>query len=225
MKKFHDTNFKLHLLLSKVISMGDSLSIRNISKSYNHNNIFNLISFDIGSGQILNLSGANGSGKTTLMKIVSSQILEYTGEVFLGDENIKNLGDEYFTKVIYLPPVPSLYENLSLIENIHFFTSLIGIRHNDKAERLINDFKLTSHTSKKISQLSDGSKKKVSILVMFLMNPDFFILDEPYTYLDADALRTLNILINKSTEEGKSFLITDNSIGLKDINFSGLVEL
>ena len=64
--------------------MRDSLSIQNISKSYNDTTVFKLISFNINPGKIYNLSGSNGAGKTTLMKIVASQILDYSGEIFLG---------------------------------------------------------------------------------------------------------------------------------------------
>ena len=64
--------------------MKDSLSIQNISKSYNDTTVFKLISFNINPGKIYNLSGPNGAGKTTLMKIVASQILDYSGEIFLG---------------------------------------------------------------------------------------------------------------------------------------------
>ena len=79
--------------------------------------------------------------------------------------------------------------------------------------------------SKKIYKLSDGTKKKVSILILFLINPDFFILDEPYTYLDSEAINVLNNLIINSTDKGKSFFITDNSSGLKDIEFFESVKL
>ena len=105
--------------------MRDSLSIQNISKSYNDTTVFKLISFNINPGKIYNLSGSNGAGKTTLMKIVASQILDYSGEIFLGKDNIKDLDHYYFTKVSYLPPLPNLYQHLSVIENIVFFKKKI----------------------------------------------------------------------------------------------------
>ena len=225
MKKFHHTNFKLHLLLSKVINMRDSLSIQNISKSYNDTTVFKLISFNINPGKIYNLSGSNGAGKTTLMKIVASQILDYSGEIFLGKDNIKDLDHYYFTKVSYLPPLPNLYQHLSVIENIVFFTQLNNIRNAELAESLIHSFNLNDFKSKKIYKLSDGTKKKVSILILFLINPDFFILDEPYTYLDSESINVLNNLIINSTDKGKSFFITDNSSGLKGIEFFESVKL
>ena len=140
--------------------MKDSLSIQNISKSYNDTTVFKLISFNINPGKIYNLSGSNGAGKTTLMKIVASQILDYSGEIFLGKDNIKDLDHYYFTKVSYLPPLPNLYQHLSVIENIVFFTKLNNIRNPELAESLIHSFNLNDFKSKKYINSQMELKRK-----------------------------------------------------------------
>ncbi|NSW88836.1 ABC transporter ATP-binding protein [bacterium] len=205
--------------------MDKSLIVKNLNKSFNNLNVFHGISFEVKPGTIVNLSGPNGSGKTTLMRIISSQILDYEGEVAIGDKNIIDFDKEIFSIIYYVAPYSSLYEHLTLSENINFFIALNNLKDKNQKNLLIKRFKLESHLSRKIHELSDGTRKKVSILILFLINPDFCILDEPYTYLDEESSLVLNELIYDYQKQGKSFLITDNSLASKNLNFNGVVEL
>ena len=70
--------------------MKESLIIKHLGKSFNEVSIFSNISFNLSPGSVVSLEGMNGSGKTTLMKIIGSQILDYSGEILLGNKNIKD---------------------------------------------------------------------------------------------------------------------------------------
>ena len=203
--------------------MKESLIVNNLGKSFNGASIFSDISFELVPGSIVSLEGINGSGKTTLMKIIGSQILDYNGEVLLGSRNIKDYSSDLFGSVYYLSPFPNLYEYLTLDENISFFSDLNGIDDIKSTKNLITSFGLDKYVSKKIHELSDGTKKKISILISFLVNPGLCLLDEPYTYLASQSIKILNNLIEESAKKGKSFLIADNSSGI--LKFTGSVRL
>jgi len=203
--------------------MKESLIVKHLGKSFNQVSIFSNISFNLSPGSVVSLEGINGSGKTTLMKIIGSQILDYSGEVLLGNKNIKDYGSDLFSNIYYLSPFPNLYEYLTLNENISFFSNLNDIQHIQSTNSLISSFNLDKYALNKVHELSDGTKKKISILISFLVSPDFFLLDEPYTYLDSHSIKILNNLIEQSSKKGKSFLIADNSSGI--LNFTGSVGL
>jgi len=203
--------------------MKKSLIVKHLGKSFNEVSIFSNISFNLTPGSVVYLEGINGSGKTTLMKIIGSQILDYSGEVLLENKNIKDYGSDLFSNIYYLSPFPNLYEYLTLNENISFFSNLNDVQNIQSTNSLISSFNLDKYALKKVHELSDGTKKKISILISFLISPDFFLLDEPYTYLDSQSIKTLNNLIEQSSKKGKSFLIADNSSGI--LNFTGSVGL
>ena len=203
--------------------MKKSLIVKHLGKSFNEVSIFSNISFNLTPGSVVCLEGINGSGKTTLMKIIGSQILDYSGEVLLENKNIKDYGSDLFSNIYYLSPFPNLYEYLTLNENISFFSNLNDVQNIQSTNSLISSFNLDKYALKKVHELSDGTKKKISILISFLISPDFFLLDEPYTYLDSQSIKTLNNLIEQSSKKGKSFLIADNSSGI--LNFTGSVGL
>lgn len=201
------------------------LSVKQLEKSFNSVTIFNSINFNIESNSIYKLRGPNGAGKTTIMRIISSQILDYGGEVFLEERNIKNIGISLYKDVHYLAPHPSLYDYLTLEENVIFFSKLNKLDNLDKRNSLFKKFDLEDYRFKKAYQLSDGTKKKVSIVISLLMNPRFLILDEPYTYLDDVSIAVLNTIIQHYPQDGGGVLLADNSTGSSSLDFSGLIDL
>mgnify|MGYP006087155689 FL=1 len=201
------------------------LSVRQLEKSFNSVTIFNSINFNIRGNSIYKLRGPNGAGKTTIMRIISSQILDYGGEVFLEERNIKNIGISLYKDVHYLAPHPSLYDYLTLEENVIFFSKLNKLDNLDKRNSLFKKFGLEDYRFKKAYQLSDGTKKKVSIVISLLVNPRFLILDEPYTYLDDVSIGVLNNIIQHYPQDGGGVLLADNSTGSSSLDLSGLIDL
>tara|TARA_B110000438_G_C15688453_1_gene595666 strand:+ start:81 stop:701 length:621 start_codon:yes stop_codon:yes gene_type:complete len=201
------------------------LSVKQLEKSFNSVTIFNSINFNIEGNSICKLRGPNGAGKTTIMRIISSQILDYGGEVFLEERNIKNIGISLYKDVHYLAPHPSLYDYLTLEENVIFFSKLNKLDNLDKRNSLFKKFDLEDYRFKKAYQLSDGTKKKVSIVISLLINPRFLILDEPYTYLDDVSIAVLNNIIQHYPQDGGGVLLADNSTGSSSLDFSGLIDL
>ncbi len=201
------------------------LKIVALEKQYDENLVFTSLSFNISEKSIFWIKGINGSGKTTLMKIISSQIEDYEGDIYYSEKNVREWDHTIYNEIFYLPPSPNLYGSLSARENIDFFSKIFISQKSNKITDLINAFNVETYLDKRINQLSDGIKKKISLIVAFLANPKVLIFDEPYSYLDADSVESLNQIIDEYNKNGATFLISDNSSFVSVLNPTGFFEL
>ncbi len=201
------------------------LKIVALEKQYDENLVFTSLSFNISEKSIFWIKGINGSGKTTLMKIISSQIEDYEGDIYYSEKNVREWDYTIYNEIFYLPPSPNLYGSLSARENIDFFSKIFISQKSNKITDLINAFNVETYLDKRINQLSDGIKKKISLIVAFLANPKVLVFDEPYSYLDADSVESLNQIIDEYNKNGATFLISDNSSFVSVLNPTGFFEL
>jgi len=201
------------------------LKIVALEKQYDENLVFTSLSFNISEKSIFWIKGINGSGKTTLMKIISSQIEDYEGDIYYSEKNVREWDHTIYNEIFYLPPSPNLYGSLSARENIDFFSKIFISQKSNKITDLINAFNVETYLDKRINQLSDGIKKKISLIVAFLANPKVLIFDEPYSYLDADSVESLNQIIDEYNKNGATFLISDNSSFVSVLNPTGFFKL
>ena len=201
------------------------LKIASLEKKYNENLVFTSLSFDISEKSIFWVKGINGSGKTTLMKIISSQIEDYKGDVCYYDKNVRELNYTIYNEIFYLPTSPNLYNSLSARENIEFFSKIFVSQGLNKKTYLINIFEVEKHLDKRINQLSDGIKKKISLIISFLINPKVLLFDEPYSCLDTSSVESLNRVIREYNDNGATFVISDNSSLIGKLNPTGSFEL
>ena len=159
------------------------------------------------------------------MKIISSQIEDYEGDIYYSEKNVREWDYTIYNEIFYLPPSPNLYGSLSARENIDFFSKIFISQKSNKITDLINAFNVETYLDKRINQLSDGIKKKISLIVAFLANPKVLIFDEPYSYLDSDSVESLNQIIDEYNKNGATFLISDNSSFVSVLNPTGFFEL
>lgn len=166
------------------------LKCQNIVKKYNKNVFLDRISLEVSSSECLGILGDNGSGKSTLMSIIAG-ILDYDGgEIFIDDVKISKKSRQ---KIGYVPQQPVLLENISVKDNIKLWESVYNIQNN------IPDFlQIEEFYSKKICDLSGGMKKKVSIAIALMNNPEYLILDEAFSAVDSKTIdNTIGYLKNK----------------------------
>ncbi|PTK86803.1 phenol-soluble modulin export ABC transporter ATP-binding protein PmtC, partial [Staphylococcus gallinarum] len=135
------------------------------------------IDFDFGHSQIVGLIGKNGVGKTTLMKVMNGNIINYKGEVKLG--NKENIG--------YLIEHPKLYDNKSGLYNLKLFAHVLGKGFDKKyTDYIIDAFGMRPYIKKKVKKYSMGMKQKLAIAVSLMNKPKYLILDEPTNGMDPD---------------------------------------
>ena len=175
------------------------VSIRKAGYTMNEPTIQN-VHFSIFVGEIVGLIGGNGAGKSTTIQSIL-QVLPY----FEGEINLTSYG--------YVPERPLLYEHFTLREHLQF---LIDEFHDDslwnKADQLLSLFQIEKRLDDLPIYFSKGMQQKVMLVLAFLIERPFYILDEPFMGLDPRAIRELLNLIDKRKNLGAGFLLCTHQL-------------
>lgn len=175
------------------------VSIRKAGYTMNEPTIQN-VHFSIFAGEIVGLIGGNGAGKSTTIQSIL-QVLPY----FEGEINLTSYG--------YVPERPLLYEHFTLREHLQF---LIDEFHDDslwnKADQLLSLFQIEKRLDDLPIYFSKGMQQKVMLVLAFLIERPFYILDEPFMGLDPRAIRELLNLIDKRKNLGAGFLLCTHQL-------------
>ena len=193
------------------------LSIQNINKIIKDKNIVNNISFEVPSGCISGLLGPNGAGKTTTFYIIAGLIKADKGDIFLGDENVSSFAMHKRSKmgIKYLPQEPSIFQNLSVYENLLGLAEL-SFKSKEDIENFItksiDEFNLSEILNHKGRQLSGGQRRKVEIARTLAANPKIILLDEPFAGIDPIAIDEIKQVLIKLKNKNIGILITDHNV-------------
>lgn len=166
------------------------IHIKNIKKLYSNNKGINSINFNINKGQPLGLLGKNGAGKTTTIKIILDIISPDSGLITI-PEGIS---------ISYLPEERGIYNDLTVKENMEFFAKIKGLKKNfykEDIKKLLKEFEIEEYLNFKVSLLSKGNVQKVQLAIALLGEPDFLVLDEPFSGLDPINRRLFINIIKK----------------------------
>jgi len=193
------------------------LSIQNINKTIKDKNIVDNISFEVPSGCISGLLGPNGAGKTTTFYIIAGLIKANKGDIFLGDENVSSFAMHKRSKmgIKYLPQEPSIFQNLSVYENLLGLAELSFKRKEDIENfitKSIDEFNLSEILNHKGRQLSGGQRRKVEIARTLAANPKIILLDEPFAGIDPIAIDEIKQVLIKLKNKNIGILITDHNV-------------
>ena len=188
-----------------------------ISKNYGKKSILHDIDADINVNEISGLLGPNGAGKTTLFYILAGLLQPSEGEIVFDKSIItrKTISERANLGIVYLPQEPSIFRNLSVLENIKsaFETQKINKVDIDlKTEEILNDFDIESIAMQKGNQLSGGQRRRVEIARSISLNPKFIMLDEPFAGIDPIAIQEIKELIKKLSDKGLGILISDHNV-------------
>jgi ABC-2 type transport system ATP-binding protein len=162
------------------------------------------ISLDVGPG-VTGLLGPSGCGKSTLMRaIVGVQKVQSGGVEILGQPaGSKSLRD----RVGYVTQAASVYDDLSVTENLRFFAKVLGAGDIDEAIAAVD---LESHRDQVVGNLSGGQRSRASLAVALLGDPDVLVLDEPTVGLDPVLRRDLWALFHRLADTGKAVLVSSH---------------
>jgi LPS export ABC transporter ATP-binding protein len=193
------------------------LSIQNINKTIKDKNIVDNISFKVPSGCISGLLGPNGAGKTTTFYIIAGLIKANKGDIFLEDENVSSFAMHKRSKmgIKYLPQEPSIFQNLSVYENLLGLAELSFKRKEDIENfitKSIDEFNLSEILNHKGRQLSGGQRRKVEIARTLAANPKIILLDEPFAGIDPIAIDEIKQVLIKLKNKNIGILITDHNV-------------
>lgn len=193
------------------------LEVKQITKSIKDKKILSQISFEVGKGEIYGLLGPNGAGKTTTFYIIAGLINSEEGKILLLDEDISGLQMHKRSKlgIKYLPQEPSIFQGLTVYENLKGLAELSLKNQNDIKEFIessIEEFGLSEISNLKGRQLSGGQRRKVEIARTLAAKPKVILMDEPFAGIDPIAIEEIKNVLKKLVDKNIGVLITDHNV-------------
>lgn len=186
-----------------------SVEIKNISKSYKNIKALNNISFEVEKGELFGLIGPDGAGKTTLFRILTSLLIQDEGSASLEGFDVINNYKEIRKIIGYMPGRFSLYQDLSVEENLNFFATVFNTTIEENYD-LIRDIYVQIEPFKKrrAGKLSGGMKQKLALSCALIHKPEVLILDEPTTGVDAVSRKEFWEMLKNLKSKGITILVS-----------------
>ncbi|MEO1259959.1 MAG: ABC transporter ATP-binding protein [Bacteroidota bacterium] len=181
------------------------ITIQHLHKAFGKNEVLKGIDLHFGQPGISAVLGPNGSGKTTLIKCLLGMVIPDSGCICVDGADVSGQWT-YRERLSYLPQIARFPENLTAKELFKMVKDLRMNNAND--EELINLFDLRPHLDKRLGNLSGGTRQKINLVLAFMYDNPYIILDEPTAGLDPVAMIHLKELIRQEKEKGKTILIT-----------------
>lgn len=189
--------------------MNSSILIHNVSKHFGTKKVLENISLAVEPGQVYGLIGPSGSGKTTLVKIIVGMDKPTHGDVHVLNTAVPNL--KLLQKIGYMAQADALYTDLTGEENLAFFASLFKLKKDVQKQRIayVADLvNLTEHLKKKVQAYSGGMKRRLSLAISLIHDPEVLVLDEPTVGIDPELRQSIWAEIHRLKTAGKTILIT-----------------
>ena len=183
------------------------LEIKNLSKSYDNNEVLKNINLNISSGKIVGLLGKNGAGKTTLIKLINDLLVHTSGEILV---NGNRIGVDSKKVISYLPEKTYLNKQMKVSEVIDYFKDFYDDFDEIKAKKLLKDLDL--NIDFKLSKMSKGMQEKVQLVLVMSRNADLYILDEPLGGVDPATRDYILDTILSNFNENASIIISTHLI-------------
>ncbi|MFA9377351.1 MAG: ABC transporter ATP-binding protein [Lachnotalea sp.] len=189
------------------------LKIENLSKSYGKFKAVDNFSLTVNDGEIFGFVGPNGAGKTTIMKIIAGLLNADAGNISINGENIFNNISMLKQNIGYMPDFFGVYDNLTVIEYLQFYSSTYGIANDvalSRANELLELVELQNKAQEYVDSLSRGMKQRLCLARTLVHNPDIIILDEPASGLDPVTRHKLKQILKNLCEKGKTIIISSH---------------
>lgn len=182
-----------------------------LTKTFGDFTAVNAISFEVKSGEIFGFLGANGAGKTTAMRILCGLLSPTSGEAMVAGYDVYKENESIKQHIGYMSQKFSLYENLTVRENIEFFGGIYGLSRKELKEKgndLIGRLGMEKEADKLVGSLPLGWKQKISFSTAILHQPKIVFLDEPTGGVDPITRRQFWDMIYEATDAGITVFVT-----------------
>jgi len=195
------------------------LKINNLSCQRGYNLLFKNLSFELNSGEVLKISGPNGSGKTSLMKILSGLNSFETGSIEY--DNIKINSEKYNLDFLYLGHLAALSPELSCLENLKYTAHLGNNNLKPDFSDALTKVGLEKFENELVGKLSAGQKKRIALSLLFITQSKVWLLDEPFSALDSQAIKIIESRIEEHCNSGGLCILTTH----QDCNIENIKEI
>lgn len=187
------------------------IEIRNLTKSFGSNLVWEDVSFSIEDGETVAVIGRSGCGKSVLVKHLNALMYPDSGEVIIDGKNVFDLEYTALRKMRQRFGVlfqgSALFDSINTFENVAFplryFTELSESKIKEKVQSALNNVNLSSSAEKNTAELSGGMRRRVALARATILQPDFLIYDEPTSGLDPQTSEEINRLIISLAEDLK----------------------
>ena len=187
------------------------IKTENLTKTFGDFTAVDNISFEVHKGEIFGFLGANGAGKTTAMRMLCGLSVPSSGEANVAGFNVYNEPEKIKANIGYMSQKFSLYEDLTIAENINFFGGIYGlsdIELKEQSNSLIERLDLRKNANKLVGELPLGWKQKLAFSVAIIHKPSIVFLDEPTGGVDPITRRQFWDMIYEAAESGITVFIT-----------------
>ena len=203
-----------------------SIEVNNLNKTFGNFIAVNDVSFNVKAGEIFGFLGANGAGKSTTIKMLCGILEPTSGDAKVGGYSIKNQPDLVKQNIGYMSQKFSLYNDLSVEENIRFFGGVYGLEDKELKERMkwiLKTANLTGQEKLLTGSLPGGIKQRLALGTAVVHKPKIVFLDEPTSGVDPISRRSFWDLINELSAEGIRVLVTTHY--LEEAEYCGNIIL
>ena len=183
--------------------MMTAIEVRNISKSYGKVKALDDVSFTVGKGEVFGLIGPDGAGKTSLYRILCSLLLPQSGTATVDGFDVVSQMKEIRRHVGYMPGKFSLYQDLTVEENLKFFATLFGTTVEEGYDSIRAIYsQIERFKDRRAGALSGGMKQKLALSCALVHQPSVLLLDEPTTGVDPVSRKELWEMLGMLKEKG-----------------------
>jgi len=194
-----------------------SLEARDLTKSFHGREVVSGVSFEVHGAEVVGLLGRNGAGKTTTFKMVVGLLQPQRGRIHLNGNDVTKLPMYMRARqgVAYLPQESSVFQKLTVEQNLLAVLEMMGISKREQRERaaqLMEELGV-SHLAKQIAfTLSGGERRRTEICRALVRSPSFLLLDEPFTGVDPIAVADVQQVVMDLKNKGIGVLVTDHNV-------------
>lgn len=191
--------------------VGAAVEVRNLTKRFGNFTAVDHVNLEIRRGENFGLLGPNGAGKTTTIRMITGIIRPTKGYAEVFGINVSREREKVIRRIGYMPQRFSLYEDLTVEENLRLYGALQGLSGgylNERVDELMERFLLKDFRARLAGKLSGGTKQRLSLAVALVHDPDLLILDEPTAGVDPPLRRKFWEYFKELNREGKTILVT-----------------
>lgn len=185
------------------------INLTDVTKAFGKTTVIQKTHLTINEGEIFGMLGPSGAGKTTLVKMIAGIERQSGGEMTLFDQKMPSAAP--IKRIGYMAQTDGLYHDLTGEENLRFFAAMYHLKGKKRQERIAHVLglvDLTEHKAKLVRNYSGGMKRRLSLAVSLLHEPDLIVLDEPTVGIDPVLRQSIWGELYKLKEKGMTILVT-----------------
>jgi ABC-2 type transport system ATP-binding protein len=202
--------------------------VRHLTKRYRRIPAVQDVSFTIRPGEVLGYLGPNGAGKSTTVKMITGLLEATSGDILFHGRNVREDWPGFQNRIGYVPEEPHLYPQLTGREYLQLVGRLRGLPRrvlDARMDEMLRLFSLWEDRHSPLSSYSKGMRQKILLSAALLHNPEFLILDEPFSGLDVNTALVLRALLRALAEEGRMILYSSHVLEVVEKVCSSVIIL